>query len=71
MEIVKINTNYIKLDQLLKWVAIAESGADAKFLISEGYVKVNGETVLQRGKKVFPGDKVLIHLEEDVEYIIE
>jgi len=71
MQVVKINTNYIKLDQFLKWVGIAESGVEAKHIILEGCVKVNGETLMQRGKKLYPGDKILISLEEEIEYIIE
>lgn len=58
MEIVKINTEYIKLDQLLKWAGLAESGAEAKELVVTGCVKVNGATELQRGKKIRKGDVV-------------
>ena len=58
MEIVKINTEYIKLEQLLKWAGIVDSGADAKTLIIEGNVKFNGEVEKQRGKKVRSGDIV-------------
>ena len=58
MDIVKINTEYIKLEQLLKWAGIVDSGADAKTLISEGNVKFNGEIEKQRGKKVRSGDIV-------------
>ncbi len=58
MEEVKISTEFIKLDQFLKWVGVCESGVDAKFFITDGYVKVNGELELRRGKKLYPGDKV-------------
>ncbi len=59
-EKIKINTEYIKLDQLLKFSAIADTGGIAKEIILSGDVKVNGETVLQRGKKIRSGDEVNI-----------
>ena len=58
MEIVKIETEFIKLDALLKFAALVGSGGEAKFAITEGMVKVNGETCTQRGKKLRPGDVV-------------
>ena len=63
MENIKINTPFIKLDQLLKFSNITENGADAKFLITEGYVKLNGETEIRRGKKIYPKDIVKIEYE--------
>lgn len=60
MEKVKITTPYIKLDQLLKYVNVAEHGGMAKLMIQDGLVKVNGEVVLQRGKKIVSGDVVEI-----------
>ncbi|MCX7951231.1 MAG: RNA-binding S4 domain-containing protein [Clostridiales bacterium] len=60
MEEISINTEFIKLDQLLKWANIADSGAFAKMMIQNGDVKVNGEVVVSRGKKVFKGDVVEI-----------
>ncbi|WDC85348.1 RNA-binding S4 domain-containing protein [Caloramator sp. mosi_1] len=58
MEQITINTEYIKLDQLLKWANIADSGAFAKLIIQNGDVRVNGEVVLNRGKKIYKGDIV-------------
>ena len=58
MEEIAIRTEFIKLDALMKFSALAESGGEAKQLIGEGLVKVNGEVCLQRGKKIFPGDTV-------------
>lgn len=55
---IKISTEYIKLDQLLKFSGIIGNGSDAKVLIFEGEVKVNGEIACQRGKKIRPGDVV-------------
>ena len=58
MEKVKINTEYIKLDQFLKWVNVVGQGSDAKELIMDGFVKVNGEVEVRRGKKLVIGDIV-------------
>lgn len=55
---IEITTEYIKLDQLLKFSGIAENGAEAKMIILEGNVTVNGEIALQRGKKIKKGDIV-------------
>ncbi|MDK2811017.1 MAG: ribosome-associated protein [Petroclostridium sp.] len=71
MDKIKIETEYIKLDQLLKWAGIAESGADAKQLIINGLVKVNGQVVEQRGKKIFPNDHITVKLENNIEFIVE
>ena len=57
---VKISTEFIKLDQLLKFSGIAESGADAKDMILDEIVSVNGEVCTMRGKKIRPGDQVLL-----------
>jgi ribosome-associated protein len=54
----KLREEYIKLGQALKAVGLAGSGVDAKFFISDGQVKVNGSTELQRGKKLYSGDIV-------------
>ena len=58
MEIIKIRDEYIKLGQALKLAGLVESGVDAKIEIQEGFVKVNGEVELQRGKKIFAGDVI-------------
>jgi len=55
---VKIKTLYIRLDQLLKYTGIAETGGHAKELILDGEVFVNGQACEQRGKKIYPGDEV-------------
>ena len=57
---VKIKTEFIKLDSLLKYAGLVESGADGKLIIQEGRIKVNGEICLMRGKKIREGDKVQI-----------
>ena len=58
MEKIKITTEYIKLDQFLKFVAMLPSGAEAKEMIKEGKVLVNKKVELQRGKKLRSGDTV-------------
>ncbi|AEF16067.1 RNA-binding S4 domain protein [Thermoanaerobacterium xylanolyticum LX-11] len=60
MEEVKINTEYITLDQFLKYVGIAETGGKGKQMILEGLVKVNGNIELKRGKKLRKGDTVIV-----------
>ena len=55
---VKIDTEFIKLDSFLKAVDAVCSGGEAKILISEGLVQVNGEIELRRGRKLRPGDRV-------------
>lgn len=65
MKEVKINDEFIKLDQFLKYISIAGTGGHAKYLISEGHIEVNGHVVLQRGKKIRPGDTVRIQIEEE------
>ena len=64
MENIKITTEYIKLDQLLKFSGIAENGADAKDMILDEIVLVNGEICTMRGKKLRPGDKVTVIFED-------
>lgn len=58
MEKIIINTEFIKLDSLLKFAAVVGTGGEAKYVISEGMVSVNGEVCTVRGKKIYPGDKV-------------
>ena len=58
MEKILINKEFIKLDSLLKFAALVGTGGEAKVVISEGMVKVNGEVCTMRGKKIYPGDKV-------------
>ena len=54
---VSITTEFIKLESAMKLANIVMSGGTAKNEIQEGYVTVNGETCLMRGKKLYPGDK--------------
>jgi len=53
---ISIDSDYIKLDQLLKLSSVVTTGGQAKYYILEGMVLVNGEVTLQRGKKIRVGD---------------
>lgn len=64
MKEIKITTEYIKLDQFLKWVGIAENGVEAKYFIQEEQVEVNKEIETRRGKKLYSGDIVKFNKEE-------
>ncbi len=55
---IKITTPFIKLDQLLKFSGLCSTGGEAKEVILSGMVKLNGEIVTQRGKKIYPGDEI-------------
>ena len=58
MEEITIKDDFIKLGQALKLAGLAGSGVDAKFMIEDGIVSVNGEVELRRGRKVRPGDVI-------------
>ncbi len=54
--IVKINTSPVELYKILKFESIASSGGEAKYMIVEGFVKVNGTIETRKRKKIYPGD---------------
>lgn len=58
MKTIKIKTPFIKLDQFLKFAELVQGGGEAKILIQDGLVEVNGEVCTQRGKKLYKGDRV-------------
>ena len=58
MKTVRSKDEFIKLGQLLKLAGLVESGVDAKFVIQDGLVKVNGEVDTRRGRKIVSGDIV-------------
>ncbi|MCY7008820.1 S4 domain-containing protein YaaA [Fusobacterium simiae] len=68
IEKVKISTEFIKLDQFLKWLAVVDSGSQAKQVILDGKVKVNDEVEIRRGRKIYPEYKVEIF---DKVYVVE
>lgn len=55
---VTIRDDFIKLGQVLKLASVVQDGVEAKYVIQEGKVKVNGEVDLRRGRKIYPGDIV-------------
>ena len=57
-ERIQITTEFIKLDQLLKFANVVATGGEAKMAIQDGDVTVNGEVCTMRGKKIRPGDRV-------------
>jgi len=59
-ELCEISTEFIKLDSLIKFQNLVMTGGEAKELVLDGQVKVNGEVCLMRGKKCRPGDTVEI-----------
>ena len=64
MKSIEITTEYIKLQDLLKLASATSTGGEAKNVIQDGLVCVNGEVCTQRGKKIRPGDKVLFEKQE-------
>ena len=59
METIQIQTEFIKLDAFLKFAALVGTGGEAKLVISDGLVQVNGEVCTMRGKKLRAGDTVI------------
>lgn len=64
MEVIRLRDEYITLGQALKAAGLVESGVEAKEVITEGLVTVNGETDTRRGRKLYAGDMVLFDGEE-------
>ena len=56
MEIIKLRDEFIKLGQALKLADLVSDGVEAKYVISDGLVKVNGDVDTRRGRKVYDGD---------------
>lgn len=61
-----ITTPFIKLDQLLKYASVASTGGEAKMMIEDGLISLNGEPENRRGKKIYPGDTIVINLDEQI-----
>lgn len=59
-QVIFIDTEFIKLQDLLKFAGLVETGGQAKILIQDGYVTVNGEICTMRGKKIRNGDVVTL-----------
>ena len=61
MDTIRITTEFIKLQDLLKFASLVSTGGEAKIVITEGEVTVNGEVCTQLGRKIRPGDAVSYH----------
>ena len=68
MRVITIDTEYIKLDALLKYAGAVDTGGQSKLVIQDGLVKVNGEVCTMRGKKMRDGDQAEY---QDVIYRVE
>ncbi|MBN2540810.1 MAG: S4 domain-containing protein YaaA [Bacilli bacterium] len=68
MKNVSIRTEYITLGQLLKLISVIQSGGEAKMYLMMNDVFVNGDKEERRGKKLFPGDRVVI---DEAEFLIQ
>ncbi len=68
MKEIKITTDFIKLDSFLKLAGVAQTGGQAKMIIADEMVKVNGEIVIQRGKKIKKDD--IIDIEDYDKFIV-
>lgn len=69
MNEISISTEFIKLDQFLKYIGVAETGGHSKEIIKNGEVKINGEVVLERGKKIRIGD--IVEIDGNESYIVK
>lgn len=69
---ITISTPFITLDALLKWANVVESGGQAKQLIADGEVSVNGEVEFRRGRKLRAGDRVtMVGLDSELVVVTE
>ncbi|WFA08320.1 RNA-binding S4 domain-containing protein [Tissierella sp. Yu-01] len=68
MKEISITTDFIKLDSFLKLAGVAQTGGQAKMIIADEMVKVNGEIVVQRGKKIRKND--IIEIEDYDKFIV-
>ena len=64
MEVIKLRDEFIKLGQALKAANLVGDGVEAKYVIQDGEVMVNGETDTRRGRKLYDGDVISFHGEE-------
>ncbi len=66
---IQIHTEFIKLQDLLKFAGAVETGGDAKLIIQEGRIQVNGEVCTMRGRKMRPGDRAV--LDHELELVVK
>lgn len=67
-ENIAISTEFITIDKLLKFSGVADTGGQAFLMVEDGVVKLNGKTVTEKRKKVFPGD--LVNIDDQIELIV-
>lgn len=68
MKEIKIDTEYIKLDQFLKYAGVVQTGGQAKMMIQDGMIRYNGEVTTQRGKKIRKDD--IIEIEDYDSFLV-
>lgn len=68
MKEIKIETEFIKLDQFLKYAGIVQTGGEAKMMIKDGMIKLNKEVVIERGKKIRKDD--IIEIEDYDSFLV-
>ncbi len=66
---IQITTEFIKLDSLLKFANAVATGGEAKQIVQDGLVKVNGEVCTMRGRKIRPGD--VVEVDDQLELTVE
>lgn len=67
-ENIAISTEFITIDKLLKFSGVADTGGQAFLMVEDGVVKLNGKTVTEKRKKVFPGD--LVNIDDQIELTV-
>lgn len=67
-ENIAISTEFITIDKLLKFSGVADTGGQAFLMVEDGVVKLNGKTVTEKRKKVFPGD--IVNIDDQIELIV-
>lgn len=67
-ENIEIVTEFITMDKLLKFSGIADTGGQAFLMVEEGIVKLNGNTIIEKRKKVYPGD--IVNIDNQIELLV-
>lgn len=70
-EKVAITTEFITMDKLLKFSGVAETGGQAFLMVEDGIVKLNGKTITEKRKKVYPGDVVNVDNQIELTVTVE
>ncbi len=67
-EIVEITTEFITMDKLLKFAGVADTGGQAFLMVEDGVVRLNGQLVTEKRKKVYPGD--IVNIDNQIELTV-